>query len=183
MEFSKCESRLLYRGRVCVPESNKLHLRLVQSQHDTPAEGPSGSAKTLKLVQRESYWTKMRGEVNQFIKTCHTSYRGKTVRHFIIRTPRPHSISEIPLADISTDFVTGLPWSNEFDTVCVVVDQLTKIQHLISYYSTIDTPEFGRLFIQHIFKLHRFLDIFISHRGPQFVSSYWETVCKRPHTE
>lgn len=89
---------------------------------------------------------------------------GKTVRPAPFGTPRPLRMPEKACANISVHFITGLPWSNEFDVVYIVVDQLTKMSHLIPCCSITDAPKFTRLFIQHVFKRHRLLNTVISSR-------------------
>jgi len=48
------------------------------------------------------------------------------------------------------DFVTSLPWSNGNDAIWVVVDQLTKMRHLIPWYTTIDAPSLANLLLDNI---------------------------------
>lgn len=103
--------------------------------------------------------------MNQFNKDCNIYQRGKAVRQTLFRTLRYNSIPENPWADIFVEFVTGLPWSKQFDAVCVVVNWLTKMRNLINWCSTIDIPEFTRLFILEIFKLHKLPDQMISDSG------------------
>ena len=50
------------------------------------------------------------------------------------------------------DFVVGLPWSNGFDAILVVVDRLTKETRLVSYKETCIAEDFAGLFIRHIFR-------------------------------
>ena len=52
------------------------------------------------------------------------------------------------------DFVTGLPWSNTNDTICVVVDRLTKMPHRVPCCTTIDAPSLADLFLANIWKHH-----------------------------
>jgi hypothetical protein len=52
------------------------------------------------------------------------------------------------------DFITGLPWSDGYNAIWVVVDRLTKEQHLILCRTDIDAKELANLFIAHIFRLH-----------------------------
>jgi len=43
----------------------------------------------------------------------------------------PNSIPEKPWIHILVDFITGLPLAQGYDSILVVVDQLTKIVHFI----------------------------------------------------
>jgi hypothetical protein len=77
------------------------------------------------------------------------------------------------------DFVTGLPKSDGFDTIWVVVDRLTKARHLVPCHSTIDAEGLADLFLQHIFKLHGLPLTIVSDRGPQFAADFWGRLCSR----
>ena len=77
------------------------------------------------------------------------------------------------------DFVTGLPESQGFDAIWVVVDRLTKMRHLVPCNTTIDSEGLAELFIKEIFRLHGLPDTIISDRGPQFASRFWRYICDR----
>ena len=53
---------------------------------------------------------------------------------------------------MSIDFVVGLPWSNGFDAILVVVDRLIKETRLVSYKETYIAEDLVGLFIRHIFR-------------------------------
>lgn len=98
----------------------------------------------------------MRRVVDQFVNNCFTCQTAKAVKHGLFRILRILSISKRSCADISVDFVTDLLWFNMFVVVCVVMDQLMKMRHLIPYYSVINASQFTKLLILHVFKLHGF---------------------------
>jgi hypothetical protein len=75
------------------------------------------------------------------------------------------------------DFVTGLPNSNGFDSIWVVVDRLTKLQHFAPCSTTIDAEGLAELFLSNIFRLHGLPDTILSDRGPQFASRFWKHLC------
>jgi hypothetical protein len=75
------------------------------------------------------------------------------------------------------DFVTGLPWSNGCDAIWVVVDRLSKEQHLVLCRTDVNAKELANLFIAHIFRLHGLLLTIISDRGPQFAALFWKNLC------
>lgn len=58
-----------------------------------------------------------------------------------------------------------------------------KLQHLIPCCSSLDAPEFARLFFQHVFKLQGLPDTVILDRGPKFVANYCEILYSRLQTE
>ena len=77
------------------------------------------------------------------------------------------------------DFVVGLPWSNGCDAIWVVVDRLTKQQHMVPCTSTVDTKDLVDLFIQWVFRLHGLPETITLDRGPQCASHFWGRLCER----
>lgn len=48
------------------------------------------------------------------------------------------------------DIVTGLPISEGFDAILVVMDRLTKMRHLIPCIETATAPDVARLHLNHV---------------------------------
>lgn len=71
------------------------------------------------------------------------------------------------------DFVTGLPPSEGFDAILVVVDRLTKMRYLIPCNETASAPNVARMYIDHVWKLHGLS------KGQQFTASFWSDLCVR----
>jgi len=82
----------------------------------------------------------------------------------------PNSISEKPWAHISADFITKLLLAQGYDSILVVVDQLTKMVHFIPTTERTLAEGLARLFRDNVWKLHGLLESIISDRGPQFVA-------------
>jgi len=71
---------------------------------------------------------------------------------------------------ISADFITKLPLAQGYDSILVVVDQLTKIVHFIPTTEKTSAERLVRLFRDNVWKLHGLPESIISDRGPQFVA-------------
>jgi len=70
-------------------------------------------------------------------KNCTEQPAGKLMPNFIL---------EKPLAYISADFITKLPLAQEYDSILVVVDRLTKMVHFIPTTKKTSTEGLARLF-------------------------------------
>jgi len=68
------------------------------------------------------------------------------------------------------DFITKLPLAQGYDSILVVVDQLTKIVHFIPTTEKTSAKGLARLFRDNVWKLHGLPKSIISDRGPQFVA-------------
>ena len=63
-----------------------------------------------------------------------------------------------------------MPLAQEYDSILVVVDWLTKIVHFIPTTEKTSAEGLVRLFRDNVWKLHRLPESIISDRGPQFVA-------------
>ena len=71
------------------------------------------------------------------------------------------------------DFIEKLLSSSEFDTILVIVDQLTKQAIFIPAYDTITSADLACLFVLHVFSKHGIPSHVTSDRGLEFVSNFF----------
>ena len=82
----------------------------------------------------------------------------------------PNLILERPWMHISADFITKLPIAQGYNSILVVVDQLTKMVYFIPTTEKTLAEGLARLFRDNVWKLYGLLESVISDRGPQFVA-------------
>ncbi|KAH0604594.1 uncharacterized protein H6S33_006262 [Morchella sextelata] len=137
-ECTEVESRLLYRGSIYVPDYDPLKLRILQLYHDAASAGYPGCEKTFKLIRRDYYWPLMRNYIARYVWNCHTCQRSKPNTHGKLGVLRSLPIPQQLWQEISIDFFTGLPESEGYDAIMVVVDRLTKIRNLLPCNTTVN---------------------------------------------
>ncbi|MBW0533211.1 hypothetical protein O181_072926 [Austropuccinia psidii MF-1] len=71
------------------------------------------------------------------------------------------------------DFITQLPFSNNFDSILVVVDRFSKMATFIPTSETITTLDLPQILISQVFSKHGLPVSIFSDRGSLFVSSFW----------
>lgn len=71
------------------------------------------------------------------------------------------------------DFIVGLPPSQGYTAIMVVVDRLSKYAHFGALKPGFDAPKVARLFIDTVVKLHGFPHKLLSDRDTIFLSDFW----------
>ena len=74
------------------------------------------------------------------------------------------------------DFIKKLLSSSGFDTILVIVDQLTKQVIFIPVHDTITSVDLACLFILHVFSKHGVPSHVTSDRGLEFVSNFFRSL-------
>jgi len=134
------------KGKVYVPKDDKLRAEIVRLHHNTPVRGHGGQWKTVELVTRTFWWPGVTKEVKQYVEECNTCQYNKNCTEQLARKLMPNSILEKPWAHISADFITKLPLAQEYDSILVVVDRLTKMMHFVSTTEKTSAEGLARLF-------------------------------------
>jgi len=77
--------------------------------------------------------------------------------------------------EVGMDFIVGLPHTQKgYDSVWVVVDQLTKVAHFIPVKTTYSGAKLAELYMERIVYLHGVPKKIVSNKGTQFTSQFWQ---------
>ena len=82
-------------------------------------------------------------------------------------------IPTTPWIDVSLDFVEGLPKSQGYEVILVVVDRLTKYSHFVPISHPYSAAKVASLYMHYIFKLYGLLASIVSDRDATFTSLFW----------
>ncbi len=79
-------------------------------------------------------------------------------------------------------FVTSLPlsadWNGDnYDSILVIVDRLTKIVHYLLVKITIDVPGLAEVIIDVVVRHHGVPESIVMDRGSLFTSKFWSLLC------
>ena len=76
------------------------------------------------------------------------------------------------------DFVEGLPLSNNFNAIMVVVDRFTKYAHFIPLKHPFSAAQIAKVVLDNIVKLHGLPTTIVTDRAKIFVSTFWKELFK-----
>ena len=117
--------RLLYKGRIVLPRHSKLIPSLLQEFHNSPMGGHSRLFKTMQQLVAEFYWPKMKHKIKDLVASCTICQLNKYMAMSPAGLFQPLPIPIKVWDDITMNFIEGLPRSEGFDTIFVVVDRLS----------------------------------------------------------
>ncbi|KAJ9525532.1 hypothetical protein QJQ45_003106 [Haematococcus lacustris] len=167
-------------GKVVVPNSKPLRQRVMRIMHDNQAAGHLGVSKTLDQVTRWFDWAGVSEDVRHYVRNSHSCQVNKASSLKPAGKLRPLPIPLRAWDSVSMDLIVKLPASGpqKYDSILVFVDRLTKMVHLVKTWESITDPQYAKLFIEHVFRLHGMPRDVISDRGPQFKNHFWAEVAK-----
>ncbi len=120
----------------------------------------------------------MKIDIDKFCKTCDICQKTKTsnFNRFGLLIPSP--IPTRPYESISMDLIVDLPWSDNYNAILVVVDQLSKHAQFISTTTGLDAEAFGALFVKEVISKFGLPLNIISDQDPRWTSDFWKGVTK-----
>mgnify|MGYP000480071671 FL=1 len=163
------------RWRLVVPDIPDVKKKIMEEVHAVPYSGHVGYQKTLKKIQQNFYWPDHTLDIREFVLSCPVCQAEKNVHREPAGLLQPLQLPDQKWADVSLDFIMGLPKSDSGrDGILTVVDRATKMVHLIPVYQTITAAETARVYWEHVGKLHGIPRSVVSDRDPRFVSRFWQ---------
>ena len=158
-------------NRLCIPVGS-VRLLLLQEAHGGGLMGHFGAKKTEEVLSTHFFWPRMRRDVERYVARCATCQKAKSrLNPHGLYMPLP--VPSTPWADISMDFVLGLPRTKRGrDSIFVVVDRFSKMAHFIPCHKSDDAVHIADLFFQEIFCLHGMPSTIISDHDAKFLSHF-----------
>ena len=163
-------------NRLFVPVD--LRPQVIHWAHTSLLSCHPGVRRTMFAISRRFWWPVMEPQVREYVEACSVCARNKTSSGARMGLLQPLPIPSRPWANISMDFVTGLPVSQGNTTVLTVVDRFSKMARFIALPKLPSAKETAEIMITHVFKVHGFPKDIVSDRGPQFVSCFWREFCR-----
>lgn len=118
----------------------------------------------------------MRGTIAQYIGNCDTCSWIKPAHHAPYGLLKPLEIPIRCWTSVSLDLLTGLPPSNGYDALLVVVDCLSKMAHYIANTTDVSSKGIAKLYFYNIFRFHSLPDLVVSDWRTQFSSDFTQAL-------
>ncbi|GAU50876.1 hypothetical protein TSUD_411060 [Trifolium subterraneum] len=171
---------IFYHDRIWLDPSMPFRFTILEEFHSSPIGGHMGVTKTLARLQANFWWDGMRKDIQQFIAQCsicqQMKYETKRTPGLLQPIAPPSAIWE----DLSLDFITGLPPSQDHVAILVVVDRFSKGVHLAPLTPQYTSLKVANVFFHTVCKLHGMPRSLVSDRDPIFISKFWRelfTLC------
>lgn len=153
--YSPIQGWLNYHNHLVLPSTSSFTPLVLHKSHDNPIRGYLGELKTLKQASPSFYWPRMKLQVQAYAATCLNISTKKTPHCLPMDYSNPY-LSHIKFRKISYWIsFQGLPKSEEWDTIFVVVDRLSKYAHCISLKHPLYKNDVAIVFVWELIQLHK----------------------------
>ena len=165
--------------RLVVPKDRELRNQILDEAHSSKLSIHPSSSKMYQDLKTHVWWTKMKKEIATYVARCDTCSRVKANHLKPVGLLQPLFVLEWKWEEISMDFIVRLPTTQKgFDSICEIVDRLTKSAHFILVKTNYRPYDYATLYIAHIVRLHGIPRTIVSDQGSQFTTWFWEHLHK-----
>ncbi|KAJ0640342.1 putative nucleotidyltransferase, Ribonuclease H [Helianthus annuus] len=173
-KYTWMDGLLKRKQKLVVGADVELRKRLIHLCHSSSMGGHSGVHATYQRLKSFFYWKGQIKQIRELIRNCNTCQQAKPDHAAYPGLLQPLPIPTEVWADISMDFITGLPKSQGKEVIFVVVDRLTKYAHFMPLSHPFTALQVAQLFLDNVFKLHGWPSTIVSDRDTIFLSNFWK---------
>ena len=164
-------------NRIWVPDFEPLRTAIMQKTHDSHLSGHPGRDTMIGILLRRWFWPKMRESVRRFVRNCDVCGRSTVWREakagFLKSLPIPERIG----SELTIDFVTDLPKSNNCTNIMVITDRLSEDVFLFGTDS-MEAIKCAEIFLDRYYRFFGFPRYLTSDKGSDWLSHFWKTFCQ-----
>ena len=120
--------------------------------------------------------------IKRYIWNCHVYQWSKTSRNSINKLLHSLSISQKRWKNIVINFITELSLSEDYNVICTIICWLIKKCHYVFCHwedENISVEETVWIMLWNVYRLHDLLSFIVSNKDFQFISTMWQSLCKR----
>jgi transposase InsO family protein len=172
------EGLIRYKGRLFIGNNSALQTKLISAMHSSAVGGHSGVRATYQRVRKQYYWPGIKQQVEDWVKQCQLCQQAKHENTLPAGLLQPLPVPTRAWSDITMDFIDGLPKSEGYEVILVVVDRLTKYSHFIPLRRPYTAFSVATAFLDNVVKLHGVPASIVSDRDRVFTSTFWRQLFK-----
>jgi hypothetical protein len=131
---------------------------------------------TYQRIQKLFYWKGLKTSVESFVRQCTICQQAKHEHCSSPRLLSPLLVPQNSWQDLSINFIEGLPVSNGFSFILVVVDKFTKFAHFYLLKHPFTVVLVASTFLNYVVKLHCLPKTIVSDRDKMFISAFWKAL-------
>ncbi|KAK9155413.1 hypothetical protein Sjap_002893 [Stephania japonica] len=175
--------RLFFHSKLAISRSSSLKPKILFEFHSRPIGGHGGVLKTFKRISAEFYWVGMRSDIREYVTSCSICQANKYEKLAPDGLLQPLPIPTAIWDDISLDFIEGLPTSQGYNSILVVVDRLSKYGHFFPLKHPFSAKTVADVFLRGVVRPHGFPRSIVSDRDKVFLSHFWSELFRLHHTK
>jgi hypothetical protein len=183
--FNEDEQGVLwYRRKICVSDDKEIkNLILCEAHNSAYSIHPRGN-KMYQDLKLSYWWYGMKHDIAEYVALCDTWQRVKVEHQRPAGLLQAQKVLEWKWEEIGMDFVVGLARTQKgYNSIRVIMDQLTKVAHFIPVKTMYTGPQLAELYIARIVCLYGVPKKIVSDRGTQFTSKFWELLHESMNTK
>ncbi|GJW78700.1 putative reverse transcriptase domain-containing protein [Tanacetum coccineum] len=170
----RADKTLCFKGRSWLPCYGDLRTVIMHESHKSKYSIHPGFDKMYQDMKKLYWWPNMKANIATYVSKCLTCAKVKAEHQ------RPSGLLVQPKIpkwkwdNITMDFVTKLPKSSQgYETIWVIVDQLTKSAIFVPMRETDPMDKLARMYLKEVVTRHEIPVSIICDRDPRFTSNFW----------
>ncbi|GKE27116.1 putative reverse transcriptase domain-containing protein [Tanacetum coccineum] len=180
----RADGTLCLHGRSWLPCYGDLRSVIMHESHKSKYSIHLGSEKMYQDVKKLYWWPNMKADIVAYVSKCLTCARVMAEHQRTSGLLVQPTIPEWKWDNITMDFITKLPKSSQgFDTIWVIVDQLTKYAHFLPIRENNPLDKLVRLYLNRIVAIHGIPALIIYDHDGRFTSNFWKSFQKALGTD
>jgi hypothetical protein len=169
------QGTIWFKKRICVPKIMHLRQLILIEAHDSTYSIHPRSTNMYQDLKEKYWWYDLKRDVATHVALCDVCQRVKVEHKRPTRLLQPLKVPEWKWEEISMDFIVGQPRTrDDYDSIWVIVDRLTKVAHFIPMKTTYSGAQLVELYMSRIVCLHGIPKKIVSDQGTQFTSRFWK---------
>jgi hypothetical protein len=158
-----------------VPNVKELKDKILREAHEFAYSIHPRGNKMYHDLKATYWWYGMKRDIAKYVALCDTCQQVKAEHQRPTGLLQPLQVSEWKWEDIAMGFIVGLPRTQSgYNSIWVIMDQLTKVAHFIPVKTTYSGLQLAELYMSRIVYSHGVPKKIVYDRGTQFTLKFWE---------